>query len=73
MNRTGRCDRYREDSFQLLLVDLAVAVLVEQLEVPFQFLVDFSLQHQTDGSDVLHEIDVAVLSDRREGHDIISC
>lgn len=52
---------YREDGLQLFLVDLSVAVLVEQFEVPLQFLVDFSLQHQADGCDVLHKVNVAVL------------
>lgn len=36
------CDCYREDGFQLLPVDLAVAVLVKQFKVPLEFLVDFS-------------------------------
>lgn len=55
------CDCYREDGLQFFPVDFAVAVLVEQLEVPLQFLVDFSFQHQTDGGDVLHKVDVTVL------------
>lgn len=55
---------YREDGLQLLLVDLSVAVLVEQFEVPLQFLVDFSLQHQADGCDVLHKVNVAILQTR---------
>lgn len=55
---------YREDGLQLFLVDLSIAVLVEQFEVPLQFLVDFSLQHQADGCDVLHKVNVAILQTR---------
>lgn len=36
------CDGYREDGLQLIPVDLAVAVLVKEFEVPLEFLVDFS-------------------------------
>ena len=55
------CVIYCEDGLQLVLVDLSVAVLVEQFEVPLQFLVDLSFQQQADGCDVLHEVDVTVL------------
>lgn len=52
---------YREDGLQFLSVDLPVAVLIKQFEIPLEFLVDFSLQHQADGSNVLHKVDVSIL------------
>lgn len=55
---------YREYCLQLILVDFPVAVLVKQFEVPLEFLVDFSLQHQADGCDVLYKIYVPVLKQR---------
>lgn len=59
-------DLYREDGLQLLSVDLPIAVLIKQFEIPLELLVDFSLQHQADGSDVFHKVDVAVLQTGKE-------
>lgn len=57
---------YREDGLQFLPVDLPVAVLIEQFEIPLEFLVDLSLQQQADGGDVLHKVDVPVLQTAAE-------
>lgn len=57
---------YREDGLQLLPVDLPVAVLIKQFEIPLELLIDFSLQQQADGSDVFHKVDVTVLQTGKE-------
>lgn len=57
---------YREDGLQFLSVNLPVAVLIKQFEIPLELLIDFSLQQQADGSDVFHKVDVTVLPTGKE-------
>lgn len=52
---------YREDGLQFFSVDLPVAVLIKQFEIPLELLIDFSFQQQADGGDVLHKVDVTIL------------
>lgn len=42
-------------------VDAAISVHVVELEIPAQFVLHFSSHHQAEGSNVLHEVYVAVL------------
>lgn len=57
---------------QLVTVDAATPVYVVEFKIPAQLLLHSCLQHQTQSSHVLHEINEAVLQEKRprELHDV---
>lgn len=60
-NTHTRASTYSKYGLQFIFVNFPVAVLVKEFEVPLQFLVNLPLQHQADGSDVLHKVYVTIL------------
>lgn len=51
---------------QLIAVDAATAIYVIEFKIPAELLLHSGLQHQTQSSHVLHEINEAVLQEKKE-------
>lgn len=60
----GELPPHLYDVEELVPIDAAVSVHVVEFEVPAQLVLHLASHHQAEGSDVLHEVYVAVLQKR---------